>query len=104
MNFYRTAKGTKRHADWACANYRRSIHLGPVVTIPEAEVADWAPCAKCAEGVAVPAAAPAEAKPEACRNSGVRHPRRVESECRDCGKRGKVDRRTGKLRGHAPAA
>jgi hypothetical protein len=103
--YFRTAKGDHRHTDFHCANYRRSIHLGDVITMTPAEAADYAPCDVCCPGDEVKAAAAAaQAKSDAmCTNSGVTHPGRIESTCRDCGKRGKVNRSTGKLRGHKPA-
>lgn len=51
----------------------------------------------------VPSEPQAPAKPavELCRNSGVTHPRRLYSECVDCGKQGKVTG-AGILRAHKP--
>lgn len=37
---------------------------------------------------------------EMCRNSGVRHPRRMRSTCNDCGKEGAVNRSSGTIRAH----
>jgi hypothetical protein len=55
------------------------------------------------EGTAaeVATSTPVEA-PARCLNSGVVHPRRLYSTCKDCGKEGKVGR-FGTLRNHAPA-
>ncbi len=108
--FYRTRKGQKRHASFECANQRRSIHLGGPVAIPADAVKDWTPCSHCCpadlverETAAVEAAAAAK-QATMCRNTGVTHPQRIQSHCRDCGKRGTVDRRNGKLRAHKPQA
>lgn len=103
--YYRTAKGSHRHADWTCANTRRSIQLGDVTEIPAGEIKDWAACDVCCTEAEVAASIVAvEAKAEAmCKNSGVRKPRHIESECLDCGKRGKVNRATGSLRAHRAA-
>lgn len=104
--YYRTNYGSHRHQSWACANGRRAIQSGGVIEIPAGEVKDWAPCRFCCpEAAALPAPAPAApvapAKPQ-CPNEGVRNPRHIQSECRSCGKRGTVQRSTGKLRPHAP--
>lgn len=105
QTYYRTAKGSHRHADWNCANVRRSIHLGDVTAIPATEIADWAACdICCTEAEVVASIATAEAQAATmCRNEGVRKPRHIQSECRNCGKRGTVNRSTGKLRAHKPA-
>lgn len=69
--YYRTGKGSKRHASSYCGNARRSIHTGDLILIPAGEVKNWAPCKHCctAEEVAAfgqePAAAPAEAAKDA---------------------------------------
>ncbi len=103
--YYRTAKGSHRHADWTCANTRRSIFLGDVTEIPADEVKDWAACdVCCTEAEVIASVAAVEAKAATmCRNSGVRKPRHIQSECTDCGKRGTVNRSTGTLRAHKPA-
>jgi hypothetical protein len=102
--YYRTTKGSHRHASRYCANFRRSILLGDVIVIPAAEVTDWAPCADCTTEADQAAAITAAAvKADAmCANTGVRNPRCIQSECRDCGKRGTVNRSTGSLRAHKP--
>lgn len=104
--YYRTAKGSHRHADWTCANTRRSIQTGAVSEIPAAEAASWAPCDVCCDPTEVRAAATqATAKADGqCANTGVRKPRQIQSECVDCGKRGTVNRSTGSLRAHKRAA
>lgn len=100
MNFYRTAKGNRKHASFECANQRRRITSGEPTIIPAEEAKKWAPCAHCCKDVEVEmVTAPAK-----CSNSGVTHPRRTQSQCRDCGKSGKVNRSTGKLRAHEPIA
>jgi hypothetical protein len=103
-NYFRTAKGSHRHTNWTCANFRRSIHLGDVIELTAAEAADYAPCDVCCPGDEVKAhAEKAAAKADAmCANAGVTHPKRIQSACRSCGKVGKVDRRTGSLRAHKP--
>jgi hypothetical protein len=103
--YFRTAKGSHRHADWHCANFRRSIHLGDVVELTAAEVAEWAPCDVCCTGheVTEHAEQARAAAAAQCRNSGVVRPKHIQSECRDCGKRGTVNRATGRLRAHKPA-
>lgn len=103
--YYRTAKGSHRHASYTCANNRRAIELGDVTELTAAEAAEWAACEVCCDDAEVAASAQAAAaKADAqCANGGVRRPKHIESECRDCGKRGKVDRRTGKLRPHRAA-
>jgi hypothetical protein len=102
--YFRTARGSHRHADFYCANVRRSIMLGPVTELAADEAADWAPCDVCCTGHEVTAhAVTVQAKTAArCRNRGVERPNRIYSVCRDCGKEGKVDRRTGSLRAHEP--
>lgn len=104
QSFYRTAKGSHRHISFQCANFRRSISLGDVVEIPAGEVKDWAPCDVCCDGhEVIEHAAKVAAKADAmCGNEGVTHPKRIQSNCRTCGKLGKVDRRTGSLRAHKP--
>lgn len=106
QTYYRTAKGSHRHADATCANFRRSIHLGGVTEIPADEAAGWAPCEACCDDTTVTTAqAAATAKADAmCANADVTHPQRIQSACRSCGKVGKVDRRTGSLRAHKPQA
>jgi hypothetical protein len=103
--YYRTAKGSHKHLSHGCANQRRDILTGAVSEIPAAEVKDWAPCEHCCPtGEVTEHAAQAAAKAETmCANVGVVKPKHIESECRSCGKRGKVDRRTGKLRAHKAA-
>jgi hypothetical protein len=106
--FYRTAKGQKRHQSFQCANQRRSIHTGNPQVIEVAEVKNWAPCSHCCPADLVEretreAATRAQAaQDDRCKNEGVRHPQRIQSECRSCGKRGTVDRRNGRLRAHRP--
>jgi ribosomal protein S14 len=107
--YYRTGKGSKRHATYYCANARRAIASGDPIRIAADDVANWAPCKHCctADEVAEQGA-PAADKPAApvkayCRNSGVQSPRRLYSRCSDCGKEGAVNRKTGTLRAHEPA-
>jgi hypothetical protein len=100
---YRTAKGNHAHADFECANQRRAIESGAPVEVAPGELP---PCEHCCDTETVKtAAATAAAKQAAmCVNSGVRKPRHIQSECVDCGKRGTVNRSTGTLRAHKPAA
>lgn len=103
--YFRTAHGSHRHADYSCANGRRRIGSGDPTAIPDAEVADWAPCEFCCTTSDHAAHTPTTAKAR-CANSGVAHPgsRRLHDTCRDCGKPGAVNRSTGTLRAHAPAS
>lgn len=103
--FYRTGKGSHRHASEWCANGRRSVHTGDISVIPAAEVKDWAACELCCETSDVAASAKAEqVKADTmCANTGVRRPgsRRLYDDCKDCGKNGKVGA-NGTLRAHKP--
>lgn len=104
--YYRTGKGSHRHADPYCANSRRAIHTGDVAALAADEAAAWEPCEACCTPAEIAAwrTAAAEAADAMCPNSGVAQPRRLNSTCRDCGKAGKVIRSTGSLRPHKPAA
>lgn len=99
--YYRTGKGSHRHASLYCANARRSVFTGDPIEIPAAEVGDWPPCEFCCDAAEVASAPPVENTN--CRNSGVTNPRRLYSTCLDCGKEGAVSPRTGSIRAHAPA-
>jgi hypothetical protein len=103
--FFRTGKGSHRHASRFCANSKRDLFTGDVTEIPEAEAATWAACADCCTDADVTEGRKAaEAKADAqCRNSGVTRSGRIYSTCRDCGKEGKVNRSTGKIRAHVAA-
>jgi hypothetical protein len=102
--YYRTAYGSHRHSSWYCANARRDITSGDPTVIPADEVSGWAACEHCCPVDEVRQSAEAlRAKADAlCSNSGVTHPKRINSACKDCGKTGKVQRGTGKLRAHNP--
>lgn len=104
--YYRTGQGSHRHASPFCANSKRDTFTGDITVIPPTDVAGWAPCIDCCADADVTAAtAAARAKTDAqCRNGGVVNPRRIYSTCRDCGKEGKVNPKTGKIRAHNPAA
>ncbi|NUR01319.1 MAG: hypothetical protein HOY79_33785 [Streptomyces sp.] len=112
--YYRTGKGSKRHASVHCANGRRSVFTGEPIRLQAREVKDWAPCKFCctaeevaAHGQTAEAAAAPEAAAEVfCANTGVKRPgsRRMYDNCRDCGKEGAVNPKTGTLRKHKPAA
>ncbi len=100
-NYYRTSKGDARHADRECANQRRAIDSA-VIELTDAEAAEMAPCEHCtspAEQAAAEQAAAKQAETR-CPNPGVTHPKRIQSNCRACGKPGKVNRRTGKIAAH----
>lgn len=103
--YFQTAKGSHRHADFECANQRRAIASGDPIAIPADKVSEWAPCEHCtAPGEQAAHAAKVAAKASAqCANAGVTHPKRVQSECISCGKRGTVNRSTGSLRAHKAA-
>jgi hypothetical protein len=102
--FYRSGKGTRAHASYACIASRRSIWWGEVqgMSVAQAQREGWTGCGHCctAEDKALLAAAPA--KPELCKNEGIKHPgqRRIYSACSTCGKEGKVNRSTGRIRNH----
>jgi hypothetical protein len=102
--YFRTAKGNVKHSDFHCANYRRSITLGAVIELDAAEAATWAACEVCCDDAEVKAtAAAAAAKADAlCANEGVTQSKRIQSNCRSCGKLGTVNRGTGKLKAHKP--
>jgi hypothetical protein len=109
--YFRTGKGSKRHASFWCANGRRSVFTGETQTIPANQVKDWAPCRFCCtdEEIAAFAAGEAAQSPAVpaevfCRNSGVKRPgsRRLRDHCRDCGREGAVNPKTGTLRRHKP--
>lgn len=102
--YWRTTFGTHRHVSEFCANARRAIGSGYPTVIPADEVQSWTPCEHCCPTGEVQEAAKAAAAKadEMCRNSGVTHPKRINSKCRDCGKEGKVNRSTSTLRAHKP--
>lgn len=104
--FYRTGKGSMRHASAFCANSKRSIFTGDVFPIDQAEAKDWQACTDCCSDADVlEAQAAAEAKQaQMCPNSGITHAGhgRIYDTCRDCGKEGKVNRQTGRIRAHKP--
>lgn len=72
-----------------------------VLVATDAEAAALPPCAVCAADELAGWTAPQA--PQRCANSGVVNRKHLQSECRDCGKRGTVVRNTGALRPHAPA-
>ena len=102
--YWRTTFGTHRHASEYCANARRAIGSGYPTIIPADEVPGWAACEFCCDETTVrESAAAIQAKADAmCSNTGVTHPKRINSKCRDCGKEGKVNRSTGTIRAHKP--
>lgn len=104
--YYRTGKGSHRHASWSCANSHRSVFTGDPFAIPASEVDQWAPCTTCcdADVVAESAKVVASAADDMCRNGGVTNPRRLRSTCVDCGKEGAVNAKTGRLRAHKRAS
>lgn len=103
--YWRTLKGSHKHTKFHCANKHRSIHSGDCYTVTEAEAANagLAPCAECCDEEEVKMFRPTQiATIELCANSGVTHPRRIYSHCKDCGKQGKVNTMTGKIKSHKP--
>lgn len=100
--YFRTAKGTHRHASYDCANSHRAIASGDPVRIADQDAKNWAPCEICCTPSDIAAYA-VPVTPAKCSNSGVVDPRRMGSKCLDCGKEGTVNRRTGTLRAHTPA-
>lgn len=102
--YYRTGKGTKAHSSSTCANQRRSIFTGDILTIPTAELTGWSGCQHCCDAQEIAYLAAAKIVPAAatCPNSGVVKPGRIYSTCRDCGKDGKVNSSTGRIRAHKP--
>lgn len=104
VTYYRTRKGSKAHGSAHCANARRAIGSGDILPIPAGELKDWSPCKHCTAPELRAAWGTAKTEKVAadnmCKNSGVTHPKRVYSECRDCSKTGKVNRQTGTLRAH----
>ncbi|QYN17493.1 hypothetical protein [Amycolatopsis sp. DSM 110486] len=114
--YYRTGKGSHRHANPHCANYRRSIFTGDITTIPANEVNDWAPCEACCTPEAMKAYQELKASAKAasdnvyCENkSAVRgsyNPRLLypRGTCRDCGATKVSMTKTMNLRKHKRAA
>jgi hypothetical protein len=104
VKYWRTTFGTHRHVSEYCANARRAIGSGYPTVIPTAEVSSWAACEHCcSESEVHESVAAVQAKQdEMCRNTGVTHPKRLSSKCKDCEKTGKVNRSTGSLRAHKP--
>jgi hypothetical protein len=102
--YWRSGQGNMRHASFYCINSKRSIFTGDCLVIPADEVEQWTPCADCCTEADVTTAAQAAAAKAAanCRNSGVVHPGRISSYCKDCGKGGTVIRGRGTLRAHKP--
>lgn len=100
--YWRTGKGSMRHASFYCANSKRSIFTGDCIPLSTAEAADWAPCADCCTDADVAAARVAEEAKRAanCDNPGVVHKHRIYSNCKGCGRFGKVT--GGRLRNHLP--
>ena len=107
--FYRSGKGNRAHASYSCIASRRSIWWGEVqaMTPEQVRTEGWTGCGHCCtadDHALLAAAEQAPAKPEMCRNSGVAKSGRIYSTCRDCGKEGKVNRSTGRIRAHQPLA
>ena len=105
--FWRTGRGSYRHASFYCANSKRDIMTGDCTVIPETEAAGWAACADCCSDADVlEGRKAAEVKAAGmCKNSGTKNAGRgrIYDDCRDCGKNGKVNRSTGKIRAHKAA-
>lgn len=101
--YWRTGRGSYRHASFYCANSKREIHTGDCTVIDPAEVETWAPCADCctdADVAAATAAAAAKQENRCPNNRGVAKPGRIYSTCNVCGKEGKVIRSSGSIRAH----
>lgn len=81
--WYRTGKGSHRHASWACANNKRHIDTGSVLETDE----DLPFCADCTDAETV---ASRTAKPETahCAGSGssFKNPKLMRAACPVCGK------------------
>lgn len=104
--FWRTGKGSHRHASFYCANSKRDIMTGDCIVIPEAEAASWTACVDCCTDADVlegRKAAEGKAAEMCPNNKGVARPNRIYSTCNVCGKEGKVNRSTGSIRAHRPA-
>jgi len=106
--FFRSGKGNRAHASYGCIASRRSIWWGEVqaMTVEETQKDGWTGCGHCctpADHALLAAASGTPAKPQNCANRGVSKPGRMYSRCIDCGKEGKVNRNTGRLRAHLPA-
>lgn len=103
--FWRTGKGSHRHASAFCANSKRAIMTGDVTVIDPAEATSWSPCVDCCSDADVLTAQREAADKAAamCRNSGIKHPGRgrLYSDCVDCGKTGRVGS-NGRIRAHKP--
>jgi hypothetical protein len=105
--FWRTGKGSHRHASFYCANSKRDIMTGDCTVIPENQAAEWTACVDCCTDADVleGLAATAKKADAMCpNNKGVAIPRRIYSTCNVCGKEGKVNRSTGSIRAHKPQA
>lgn len=98
-SYYRTLYGSHRHLSWYCANTHRAITSGDVLTMTVEEVPTYEPCSKCAAHE-LSSWTPQDVS-KRCPNSGVTHPQRFRSNCKDCGKEGSPLRSSGgRLRAH----
>lgn len=101
-NYYRTGKGSHRHASWFCANGRRHIDTGDVTECTATEAAEMAPCQHCTEAAEIVAhietvAAAKAAAPAKCEGRPA-NPRHIQSKCTECNHRGT----SRKWRAHTP--
>ena len=97
--YYVTTHGSHRHENMGCANVRRAS--ASQVRIATQDHKDLPRCQHCCDATDVAAARASTPAPEYCPNPGVEMTHRISSECKACGKLGKVVR--GKLRAHKPA-
>jgi hypothetical protein len=106
--YWRTLHGTHRHTEFHCANKHRSIYSGDCLVVTPAEFESLEPCAECCtlEEQNAWRAKLAKAEKIMCPNSGIAHPGRgrIYDECKDCGKTGKVNRTTGRIKAHQAQA
>lgn len=103
--YWRTGKGTHKHASFYCANGKRDIFTGDCFVIEPSEVDGWAACMDCctdADKAAEVAKVEAKLSTQCANNRGVANPQRFYSTCNVCGKEGKVNRGTGSIRAHKP--
>jgi hypothetical protein len=86
--YYRTGKGSHRHASWYCANGRRAIDTGDVIECTATEAAEMAPCQHCTDEAEIVAhietvVAEVAAKPAKC-DGRPANPKFIKSQCKEC--------------------
>lgn len=83
-SYYRTGKGSHRHASWYCANGRRAIDTGDVIECTATEATKMAPCQHCTEVAEIVAhIETVAAKPAKC-DGRPANPRHIKSKCTEC--------------------